>query len=196
MNVLATNRDSVYIKWCVARTQPKIASSNKTDMPRRTQTLARISSAQSERFLVELANLQIHVDAIRRFRERFANFIPPHATGWMDTLVAKEEGLANEISELTGDMTLEEIEDCAWIVTLRLLLCNLWAEPDPRQKEWGAFAFRYALYKEHDALKDRGLFGILHDPSRAFRVPPPTPFEQALSHLVKVGDKARYCANP
>jgi hypothetical protein len=165
-------------------------------MIKQTQTLAKFSPMQLERFLVEMANLRVDLDAIRRFRERFATFIPPYDPGWLDKLVAKKEGLAKKLSKLPSGVSLDEIEDSAWIVTLLLMLQNIWTEPDPRQKEWGVFAFRYALYKyEDDALTASNLFGILLDPSMSFRVPPPTPFEQALSYLVKLSDKARYCAN-
>lgn len=146
---------------------------------------------------MELANLKVDLDSIRRFRERFASFIPPHDPGWLAKLVAKKEGLANTLSELPSNISLKEIEDSGWIVTLMQMMHNLWIEPDPRQKEWGLFAFRYALYKyEDETLTSNSLFGILLDPAKSFRIPPPTPFEQALSYLVKVGDKARYCANP
>jgi hypothetical protein len=166
-------------------------------MVNKTKTLARLSSSQLERFLVEMANLQVSFDTLRRFRERFANFIPPHDPGWVEKLIAKKEGVAVELSWLPSGVSIEELEDSAWISTLMLILRNLWIEPDPRQKEWGVFAFRYALYRySDDALTGDRLFGILHDPSRSFRIPPPAPFEQALSYLVKVGDKARYCANP
>jgi hypothetical protein len=166
-------------------------------MIKQTQTLARYSPTQMERFLEELANLQMDLDAIRRFRERFAHFIPSHDPGWIAKSVAKREGLARRLSELQKDVSLEELENSAWIVTLMLILRNLWAEPDSRQKEWGVFAFRYALYKyEDNTLTTESLFGILLDSAKTFRIPPPTPFEQALSYLVKSTDKARYCANP
>lgn len=166
-------------------------------MKKPNQTLARISPPQLEKFLIEMANLQGNLDSIRRFRERFANFIPPHDPGWVEKLVANNESLANDLANLPSNVSLEEIENGAWITTLMLILRNLWTEPDARQREWGFFAFRYALYKyENDALTGEGLFGILIDPAKSFRVPPPMPFEQALSYLVKVGDKARYCANP
>jgi hypothetical protein len=166
-------------------------------MTKHTLTLARFSPKQLELFLVELANLQVDLDAIRRFRERFADFIPPQNIGWLHKLAAKKKGFAKRLSELPSDVSLEEIESSGWIVTLNRTLCNIWIEPDQRQKEWGLFAFRYALYKyEDETLTTDRLFGILLDPTKSFRIPPPTPFEQALSYLVKVGDKARYCANP
>jgi hypothetical protein len=166
-------------------------------MKKQTQTLAKISPEQLERFLVELANVQIDLNAIKRFRERFPSLIPSYDQGWLEKLVAKKEGLGKQLSGLQSDVSVKEVEAGGWIVTLSLTLRNLWIEPDQRQKEWGLFAFRYALYKyEDDALTTDRLFGILLDPAKSFRIPPPTPFEQALSYLVKVGDKARYCANP
>lgn len=145
---------------------------------------------------MELANLQTDLSAIKRFQARFVAFIPPHDQGWIQRLAEEKEDVASKLSGLSSDVSLEEIGSSSWIVTLKLMLRNLWTEPDPRQKEWGAFAFRYALYRQHDDLMESSLFGILNDPSKAFRVPPPTPFEQALSYLVKVSAKARYCANP
>lgn len=166
-------------------------------MQKQTQTLAKFSPTQLEQFLVEMANLQESLEAIKRFRERFTGFIPPYDPGWIARLVEKNERLAKELSEIPDHVSLEEIEASAWIVTLMLMLRNIWTEPDRRQKEWGVFAFRYALYKyEDDTLTSERLFGILLDPAKSFRIPPPTPFEQALSYLIKVGDKARYCANP
>ena len=165
-------------------------------MTKQTQTLARFSPKQLERFLVELANLQMDLDAIRRFRERFASFIPPHDPSRVDRLVTRDEELTKKLTKILNHVSFDEIENSAWITTLMLILRNLWTEPDQRQKEWGFFAFRYALYKfEDDTLTTDRLFGILNDAERSFSVPPPTPFEQALSYLVKGGDKARYCAN-
>ncbi|HEV2881082.1 MAG TPA: hypothetical protein VGX24_07370 [Pyrinomonadaceae bacterium] len=166
-------------------------------MAKDTQTLATSSPAQLERFLMELANLQADHDSIRRFRERYIRFIPQYDQRWMAKFVEEKDELANKLSALPSDVNIEEIGESAWIVTIKLILINLWTEPDSRQKEWGAFAFRYALYKwGDDAVAGDNLFRILYDPAKRFRVPPPTPFEQALSYLVKVGDKARYCANP
>jgi hypothetical protein len=165
-------------------------------MEKQTKTLARFSPKQLERFLVELANLQMDLAAIRRFRERFASFIPPHDTSRVDRLVTRDEELTKKLTKILNHVNFDEIENSAWITTLMLILRNLWTEPDQRQKEWGFFAFRYALYKfEDDTLTNDRLFGILNNAERPFRVPPPTPFEQALSYLVKAGDKARYCAN-
>jgi len=166
-------------------------------MQKQTQTLAKFSSRQLERFLVELANLQVDIFAARRFRERFAAFIPPHDEEWLEGLLEGNEEIAGQISKVSNFFSVEEIGESAWVVTLKRMLADLWTEPDARQKEWGVFAFRYALYKWGDnTLAGNNLFKILYEPEKRFRVPPPTPFEQALSHLVKAGDRARYCANP
>jgi hypothetical protein len=166
-------------------------------MTKQTQTLAKFSPTQLERFLVELANLQVDLEAIKRFRERFRAFIPVYDQKWMASFTEEKDEIAKKLSALPGDVNIEEIGESAWIVTIKLILNNLWTEPDSRQKEWGVFAFRYALYRWGDDTATGGsIFSILHDPTRPFRVPPPTPFEQALSYLIKVGDKARYCANP
>lgn len=157
-------------------------------MEKQAQTLAKYSPKQLEQFLVELANLQDDVDAAKRFINRFAAFIPHDDEG---LAAIKIEGVARRVSELgwTGE-TL-------WVITLKLMLNDIWTEPDSRQKEWEVFVFRYALYKWADrALTTDDLFKILSAPSKRFRVPPPTPFEQALTYLVKAGDRARYCANP
>lgn len=165
-------------------------------MKKQTQTLAKISPRQLERFLVELANLKVDVDAARRFRERFAAFIPHHDPEWVAGLLEKDVGLEEQINKLPN-MTVEEMGENAWVATLKLMLDDLWTEPDYRQKEWGVFAFRYALYKWGDnSLRKVDFFKILYDPANRFRVPPPTPFELALSYLIKAGDRARYCANP
>jgi hypothetical protein len=166
-------------------------------MKKQAQTLAKYSPRQLERFLVELANLQADLDAARRFRERFAAFIPPHDDEWMAGLLNRDEEIARQVSRLSDTVTSEELGEAAWVVTLKEMLDDLWTEPDSRQKEWGVFAFRYALYKWSDrTLAGDNLFKILYEPAKRFRVPPPTPFEQALTYLVKAGDRARYCANP
>lgn len=162
-------------------------------MKKQTQTLAKIGPRQLERFLVELANLKVDVDAARRFRERFAAFIPGHDPEWIADLLDKPKavGLREQIDRLPH-MTVEEMGENAWVATLKLMLGDLWTEPDYRQKEWRVFAFRYALYKWGDnSLRKDSLF----DPAERFRVPPPTPFELALSYLLKAGDRAHYCAN-
>lgn len=146
---------------------------------------------------MELANLQVDIDAARRFRERFAAFIPPHDERWLAGLLERDEEIAKQVFRLSNSVPLEEMEESAWVVTLKRMLDDLWTEPDSRQKEWGVFAFRYTLYKWGDhTLAGDNLFKILYEPEKRFRVPPPTPFEQALSYLVKAGDRARYCANP
>lgn len=167
-------------------------------MEKQTQTLAKLSPRQLERFLVELANLKVDVDAARRFRERFAAFIPSHDPEWVAVLLDKPDavGLRTQIDGLP-DMTVDEVGENAWVITLKQMLDDLWTEPDYRQKEWGVFAFRYALYKWGDnSLRKVDLFKILYEPEKRFRVPPPTPFELALSYFLKAGDRARYCANP
>lgn len=151
-------------------------------MEKQTQTLARLSPRQLERFLLELANLRDDLGAVKRFHGRFAHFIPPFDQSWL----LKE-----------GEVLKPETGDYIWIFMLKHMLCGLWTEPDFRQKEWGAFALRYMLYRyEHGALGAENPLEILVDPNKSFRVPPPTPFEKALSHLVKSADTARYCANP
>lgn len=195
--MLAPKPERMYIKLCLARAQTNITSSNKTYMKKQTQTLAKFSSRQLERFLVELANLQVDINAARRFRERFAAFIPPHEEGWLAGLLARDDEVAEQVFNLPKFVSIEDLGEGAWVATLRNILNDLWTEPDARQKEWGVFAFRYALYKwGDDTLEGDNLFKILYQPEKRFRVPPPTPFEQALSHLVKAGDRARYCANP
>lgn len=188
----------MYINLYIARVQSNIISSNKARMEKQTQTLAKISPRQLEWFLVELANLKVDVDAARRFRERFAAFIPGHDPEWVAVLLDKPKavGLRQQIDRLPN-MTVEEMGENAWVATLKHMLGDLWTEPDYRQKEWGVFAFRYALYKWADnSLRKVDLFKILYEPEKRFRVPPPTPFELALSYFLKAGDRARYCANP
>ena len=155
-------------------------------MEKQAQTLAKYSPRQLERFLVELANLRKDLSAMKRLQERFAAFIPPFDQSWLSKFAGED------------DEPLEPQEGSyVWLLMLKHMLCNLWTEPDFRQMEWGAFAFRYILYRyEHDALVDENPFRILEDPTKAYRIPPPTPFEKALSHLVKTADVARYCANP
>lgn len=155
-------------------------------MKKQSQTLAKYPPQQLERFLVELANLREDHGAIKRLRERFAAFIPRLDPSW----VAK---FAEQDPEVPKPQEVEYV----WPLMLKHMICNLWTEPDFRQMEWGAFALRYVLYRyEHDALADENPFTILEDPAKAFRVPPPAPFERALTHLVKSADVARYCANP
>src|SRR4051812_29077231 len=138
-------------------------------MTKQAKTLARFSPTQLEQFLVELANVQMDLAALKRFRERFVAFIPPYEQGWLDKLLAEKEGLAKRLSRLSIEVSQKEFEESSWITTLHLMLRNLWVEPDQRQKEWGLFAFRYALYKyEDDSLTNPRLFGILLDPAKSF----------------------------
>jgi hypothetical protein len=155
-------------------------------MTKQTRTLASFSPTQLERFLVELVNLQKDLGAIKRFRERYSHFIPPFDQSWLVRFSAEED---ENLDPIKGEYI--------WIFMLKHMLCNLWTEPDFRQKEWGAFALRYILYRyEYDAFVDENPFRILDDPTKSYRIPPPSPFEKALSHLVKSAAVARYCGNP
>lgn len=155
-------------------------------MKKQAQTLASFSPTQLERFLVELANLRKDLGAINRFIERYARFIPPFDQSWLVEFSAEEGGPLEP-----------HVGSYMWVFMLKHMLCSLWNEPDLRQKEWGVFALRYILYRyEHDTFVNENPFKILLDPTKSYRIPPASPFEKAVTHLVKSADRARYCANP
>lgn len=78
-----------------------------------------------------------------------------------------------------------------------MFLRNIWILPDPRQKEWSAYALHFVLHSlGRPAFLSSEIFDALCDPARAHHFPPPTPFERAINYLVKIADRARYCGNP
>jgi hypothetical protein len=167
-------------------------------MKAQTQTLARISTAKLKKFLTELANLRDDLDSTRRFERAFAAFIPSfHRTSLFDqTQIEEDEQLKRTFTPTLQDRVIENFGAHFWMLpSLQMVVCRLWIEPDVRQREWAAFIIRYHLYTvAQDQSSEVDFLDTSSD--RIPRIPPPTPFEQALVYLVKFADKARYCANP
>ncbi|MFL6212045.1 MAG: hypothetical protein ACJ74W_24570 [Pyrinomonadaceae bacterium] len=154
-------------------------------MTKETQTLAKFSPAQLERFLVELANLQNEPEAIERFQRRFAALIPTaHRAEWLSR--------AGEARPKPSETYLRVM----WILLLRKLLRGVLLEQDLRRKEWRVFEIRGWFYSlEREAFWDEIASAIMEDRNLP-DVPPPMPFEQALLYGIKSADRLRYCANP
>ena len=102
----------------------------------------------------------------------------------------------------TDETEREQAVSIVWIIALSNMLRNLWTEPDLRQKEGRAFLFRSLFYSAgsdadtSESMSADELLAELLGRARFPHIPPPIPFEQALSYLVKYANKARYCANP
>src|SRR5947207_9709441 len=102
-------------------------------MEKQTQTLARISPAKLEQFLLELANLRDDLPGTRRFRERFAPFIQSlHRTWAFDQKQFEEnEELRSAFPTTLQDRIIESEIGAHWYVLpgLRWFVRRLWIEP-------------------------------------------------------------------
>jgi len=174
-------------------------------MKEQDRTLAIIPSARLERFLLELANLQgeLGLDdhpTLRRFKERFDLFIPAlHRTWAFDQQqFKKDEELRRAFPPMMQDRFVENIGVLLWVIPgLRQFIRRLWVEQDERQRDWAIFIIRWQIYStSRDISLEREFLEINPDSEGFPRIPPLTPFEQALSYLDEHADQARVCPNP
>ena len=142
------------------------------------EALAIVSAAQAEFFLQELANLRDKPEAATRFQRRFEDFMPRSVRyarrGVVKTKAA--DGFGQDYP----------LPDQLW--RLRTMVQRIWRELDSRTQEWLVFRLR-----QNELIAIDSRFGALE----AFdvHVPPPTPFEQCLRHLLRAADRLRYCGN-
>lgn len=83
----------------------------------------------------------------------------------------------------------DEELDRRMLYQLRDALRGAWREPDRRTREW-----RVLLLKQKDLINRDGRFAELD--AFYLQLPPPSPFEQALTIFLRSGDRAHYCGNP
>lgn len=158
------------------------------------QYLAQIPRRRAERFLEELANLRSDVLAIRRLSDRYPEILRGRAW-WIPGQFEAREGTSPVLGEV-----LEQIDDLLWtaeMVQVRGALRTTWRESDLRRRDWLAFRLRDQLMARADPRFVRAI-GVINGPAVDLidRLPPPSPFEQAIMYLLKSADRARYCANP
>ena len=118
--------------------------------------------------------------AEKRFRQRFAGFIPKR--GWQFARRARIDNKASVGSEPNRPLS----ED---LKSFREMLRRTWIEPDLRTKEWRVFLLQRKAHIEANPrfLMTEAFYGQL---------PAPSPWDQALMYLLKAADRARYCGNP
>lgn len=170
-----------------------------------TQTLARISPTKLERFLLALVNLRDDLLELKadsnQVERHFATFIlPPDHRSWCfdQAPLQEDEQMRAAFPPSVQDRLIEKIGTRLWqLPSLRAFVRRLWTEQDARKREWAVFVVRYWLYTMGRDMSQEGEFLDINSSSDWFpQIPPPTPFEQALSYLVKSADRARYCPNP
>lgn len=173
-------------------------NSRKTD---ETQTLALVSPAQAQSFMKELANLRDDLEAVERFRNRFAHMlvdIPEFSPERIENLRVVS-GLVVEfppdspsIGEVPTDKDLAKhslVRLSLLLHFLRSMVQSIWIAPNVREREFRAWTF-------HKLFLDKGAIRFLAAPGVFDHVAPPSPFEQSLLYLLKAVDRARYCGNP
>ena len=139
-----------------------------------------------------MANLDGDLAGIRRLNDHFPEVIP-RRTWWVR---APFESRA-ETSPLVKEIE-DKLDDLQWVgemVQVRDALRAIWREPDLRRREWLTYRLREHLMAKADSRFIQAA-GVISGPEVIDRLPPPSPFEQAIMQLLKSADRARYCANP
>src|SRR5437588_6438158 len=77
-------------------------------MKKQPQTLVGLSSAKLEQFLVELANVEVDLGAIRRLQERFAAFIPPVTHEYLFTQLFQRYSAFDDLLPAEGEGEVKE----------------------------------------------------------------------------------------
>lgn len=195
--------------------QEKIHNSKYSRKEGRAQTLARISAAQAERFLTELANLRDDDAARVRFKRRFADLLPqpsqlvplveelirlsqPEGEQWHVKVV--QDGEVPYISPVTWD-AMEKLSGKP------LQFCYINKPRDIQTIDWWLDWVRSFLPLIWDSpdlrLRESVILRLLRTApdSALWLVRPsarymPSPFEQVLAHFLKAADRARHCNNP
>jgi hypothetical protein len=153
-------------------------------MKKSDRTLAHVSPAQAERFLTELVNLR--KDAVGRFQSRFAHMIPDNFSFRLVEIITSFGSDPIRLSE-------EETAEYGRMRLFKELIENVrrvWAEPDLRTKQYGVFLiWQWAIFGPSGPLGQ----SRIEIPAK---LPPPTPFEEALQYLLNEASRETYCQNP
>lgn len=144
------------------------------------QTLARLSAAKAQEFLVELANLLDDQSAVERFQKRFADMLPA-----MGKYIEREQEVSRGIPGLIKVVHVKKDRSLR-ILEVRDVLRTAWREPDLRTREYLIFLIQQRTLPEEYADSIRLISNL----------PTPSPFEEALIYLRRLGGQARYCSNP
>lgn len=150
-------------------------------------TPARISAARAEEFLHELANLSDDSGAIMRFKKLFPDILPSPKELHRGVIAQSWRGTTRNLDE----KEIEKNFQLGWVLPFREELRSVWRIPDWRTREWRVFKLREAIIK-HDPFP----FATYNAIAAMEPIPPLTPFEQTLLHLLKSVDRARCCGNP
>jgi hypothetical protein len=159
------------------------------------QTLAPVSAARAEQFLIALANLWDDPMATGQLKMGFPDILPRHEDLYRNVRIVSAsdwKGTGHTIRELSAD-EINKTFHSRWALPFRDRLRSVWLEPDWRTREWRVFKLREVIVRQ-DPLPFGS--GASVTPVEPEPVPVLTPFEQTLLHLLKSVDKARYCGNP
>lgn len=175
------------------------------------KSLAAISSAKAEEFLIELANLRDDWNSVDRFNKRFADMVPPT----LDILKVPDSSVISAAGK-AAFLTKKELDSISCFSTFELfqndrprfelnsklsyrkrlelgikhirgLLRLVWREPDSRTKDYLLFI-----------LQQRAIQGSIVDIDRfpyPLPLPPPSGFEQAIIFFRKSSYRTLYCGN-
>jgi hypothetical protein len=186
-----------YLNTCQLECMHLNIASINSCMKNEDNTLANISSPQAEAFLTNLANLR--EDGVQRFKGRFGKIIPYNFNPTSFRLELPEPDSAKpsravsipsvvtirgKLRAATGEEARES--ESRNLLTLRDRVRRVWTEPDLRTKQYGVFLlWKWAMFAWDDSNREIPT-----------KLPPPSPFEQALQYLLSTALKQHYCANP
>lgn len=140
------------------------------------RALARVSAAEAEVFLLDVANLRIGDNSdLSRFERRFGRFLPPPMEAAVD---------------------IKTDNELPWAWAIQEAVRPIWLAPDLRIKQWGVFKFSYEVMQHTNRRFASEPGALPKDKGVVEKLPPPTPLEQILLHLLKSADRLRYCKNP
>jgi hypothetical protein len=141
------------------------------------RNLVGVSRSKARQFLQELANLRDEADAANRFEHEFKHFLDKddaqvHIPGMIES--GEDEGPSG--GTVTFDFRYSRL------YALREELRTIWTTPSLKVREWRIFLFGA------DPTVSVSLAAAIGPPA-------PTPFQQALIHLLKCAATLTWCPN-
>jgi hypothetical protein len=165
--------------------------------------LATVSPLRAERFLWDLANLSddafedFATKALTNFEKRYGDILPSQ---WNLAVRQKELNAAQEAATPGSLLSLIDPTTNATSPDLRNAVRHIWVSPDRRTREWQAFRLIDMAGIKGGYLPTDNNPRSKYDPMEAWwqcsdLIPPLTPLEHCLRHLISKGSKATVCQN-